>query len=245
MSICLNDDSFEMKMSTEKHHNTLQIINFDAFVGGGSVTKRVRHSVLLPDHIRALVVGPSNCGKTNAVFTLLFAENGLKYENVYVFSKSLYQPKYKFLEKLLTSVPEIGYFPYSENDEVLKPNEAIQNSIMIFDDVSTQNQNRIRDYFSMGRHSDIDSFYCTQTYSSIPKQLVRDNANLLLIFRQDERNLKHIYCEHVTTDMSFNKFKELCRNAWIKRHDFLVINKDCDLLKGRYRVGFDNFIQVV
>lgn len=222
----------------------LPIINFDRFVGGGEVSKRTRHSSLLPNNVRALVIGPSGCGKTNSVFTLLFANNGLKYENIYVFSKSLYQPKYQFLEKIMKSVPEVGYFAYSENDEVPAPNNALQNSIMLFDDITVEKQNNVRSYFSMGRHNKIDSFYLSQTYSSIPKQLIRDNANVLLVFRQDERNLKHIYNEHVTTDMKFDQFKVLCAKAWLDSYGFLMLDKEAGIARGRYRIGFDKNLRV-
>ena len=36
-----------------------------------------RHGVLLPGNIRAIICGPSNCGKTNALMNLLYNENGL------------------------------------------------------------------------------------------------------------------------------------------------------------------------
>jgi len=43
-----------------------------------------RHSALLPNTIRALIVGPSNCGKTNIMLSLIESANRLKFENVYV-----------------------------------------------------------------------------------------------------------------------------------------------------------------
>jgi len=51
-----------------------------------------RHSAFLQNKIRDLIVGPSNCGKTNIMLSLIESHNGLKFENVYIFSKSLYQP---------------------------------------------------------------------------------------------------------------------------------------------------------
>ncbi len=96
----------------------------------------------------------------------------------------------------------------------------------------------------MGRHNKIDTFYVCQTYSFIPKQLVRDNANLLLVFKQDDRNLRHIYNDHVNCDMKFDQFKELCNMVWNRgKNNFLTIDKDRDLNKGRYRLGFDMFIK--
>lgn len=231
-----------VEMRTRKAAVDLPIVNFDFCSGEGLGTK---HSELLPSHVRCIMCGPSNSGKTNVMLNLLFDPNGLKFETVYVFSKSLYQPKYKYLERVLASIPEVEYFPFRENEEVLHPNEVKENSVMIFDDVACEQQNNIRSYFTMGRHKNVDTFYLCQTYSRIPKHLIRDNANFLVLFKQDERNLRHVYEDHINTDMTWGKFKELCMYAWNKsRHGFLVVDKERDIDDGRYRLGIDEFIKV-
>lgn len=205
-----------------------------------------KHGPLLPISIRCIVCGPSNCGKTNVLFNLLFDINGLRFNNIYVFSKSLFQPKYRMLETVMKSLTDegISYFTFSENDEIPPPNEILPNSVIVFDDVSCEKQHNIRKYFAMGRHSGVDAFYLCQTYSQIPKQLVRDNANLIALFRQDDLNLRHVYNDHVNTDMKYNDFKEICSEAWKDRYRFLVIDKDSSVDNGRYRIGFDQFIQL-
>lgn len=225
-----------------KRHS-LPIINFDKYCGEGLKTTERKHSELLPNHVRCIMCGPSNSGKTNVMLNLLFNPNGLRFENAYVFSKSLYQPKYKFLEKVLTSLPNIGYFPFSENEQVPHPNEVEKNSVMIFDDVSCEKQGNVRNYFTMGRHNNVDTFLLCQTYSQVPKQLIRDNANFLVTFKQDETNLKHVYNDHVNTDMCYNNFKDVCARAWKDNNGFLVIDKESDLHNGRYRKGFDSVIR--
>lgn len=69
-----------------------------------------RHGLLFPNSIRALIVGQSGCGKTNLIFTLLVHENGIKFENVYIYSKTLQQAKYIMLDKILCDVPGINFF---------------------------------------------------------------------------------------------------------------------------------------
>lgn len=54
-----------------------------------------KHGPLFPASIRAIICGPSGCGKTNVMVSLLEEPHGLRFENVYVYSKSLDQPKYK------------------------------------------------------------------------------------------------------------------------------------------------------
>lgn len=200
-----------------------------------------KHGTMLPTTIRAIVCGPSNCGKTNVLISLLESPHGVRFENVYVYSKSLQQPKYRYLENLLTSIDEIGYFTFSNNSDVIPPSEARPNSIFVFDDVACDKQDAVREYFSMGRHSSVDCFYLCQTYARIPKHLIRDNANLLILFKQDGTNLKHVYNDHVNTDMSYDEFCALCRDCWQCKYGFVVIDKDSSLNDGRYRKGFNVF----
>lgn len=231
-----------------KQPTCLKIVNLDTIMDKKSSSlayHRKRHGSLLPQTIRCLVCGSSNCGKTNLVLNLLFSKKGLHFENVYVYSKSLYQAKYKFLRCVLKNLKGIGYFEYSDNDEVPPPSAVKPYSIMIFDDVAIGKQTNIKNYFSMGRHNNVDTFYICQTYSYIPKQLVRDNANLLVLFQQNEKNLRHVYDDHVTTDMSFDTFKNMCIDVWKKgKNQCVVIDKDSDINKGRYRWGFDIFIKI-
>lgn len=224
-------------MQFVKQRSSLKMLNFDCEVQS---KKCCRHSELLPDSIRCIIIGPSNCGKTNLMLTLLTHPKGLRFENVYLYSNSLYQPKYEMLKKILQKSNGVGYFPYSNNVDIVKASEAKPNSIFIFDDVACDKQDCMRDYFSHGRHKRIDSFYLCQTYTRVPKQLIRDNANLIILFKQDDINLKHAYDEHVGTDMSFDKFKSLCSECWNEKYGFVVINKDNRF--GRYRKGFDNFL---
>ncbi|CAK1591437.1 unnamed protein product [Parnassius mnemosyne] len=124
----------------------------------------------------------------------------------------------------------------------MSPHEASPNSIIIFDDVACENQNIIRDYFTMGRHKNIDCFYINQTYNKIPKQLVRDNANLIILFKQDDVNLRHIYNEHVGSDMTWSQFRDMCSTLWSKPFNYIIINKDCERNKSCYIMKFDTFI---
>lgn len=207
-------------------------------------TSRSKHGKLLPNSFRAIICGPSGCGKTNVMLSLLFSPNGANFKNVYVYSKSLYQPKYQLLQDVLGQVKGVGYFPFKDNEEIISPHKAKANSIFIFDDVACDGQQKIREYYSMCRHKDIDAAYLCQTYSKIPKQLIRDNCNLILLFKQDEINLKHVFDEHVSPDMSFDEFKKMCSKCWIDKYGTLVIAKDFPLNNGRYRMGFDKYIKM-
>lgn len=225
-----------------RQRNRLPISNLDDYA---SAPKVFKHSPLLGAGCkRGLIVGSSGCGKTNLMISLLEHPNGLRFENVYLYSKSLYQPKYEYLRNVLQPIKDIGFFEYHADADIVPPKDAKPNSIIIFDDVACDNQSTIRDYFCFGRHKNIDCFYLCQTYSAIPKQLVRDNANFIVVFKTDITNLKHIYDDHVNVDMSFERFKALCSRCWTDKHDCLVIDKDSELRSGRYRKGLDCYILV-
>ena len=106
------------------------------------------------------------------------------FDNLYVGSKSLEQPKYKYLTKTISKLQKhnIGYFIFTNSSKFIPLKDALDNSIFNFDDIVNENQDVIREYFSRVRHSIIDTFYSCQTYSKIPKQLIRNNANLLMFF---------------------------------------------------------------
>jgi hypothetical protein len=66
---------------------------------------------------------------------------------------------------------------------------------------------------------------------------LRDNANLLILFPQDELNLKRIFENHVGGDMEFSDFTALCRSCWNRPFSFLTIDKT--LKKERYKRIFN------
>ena len=136
----------------------------------------------------------------------------------------------------------MGFYKFSDNENVIDPNDAKKNSIMIFDDVACEKQDNIRSYFCR-RHNNIDRFYLCQTYTHIPKHLIRDNANVIIMFKQDELNMKHIYNDHVGSDMNNETFSKMCRECFKEKYGFLVISKDDSFDGGRCRKVFHTYIK--
>jgi len=139
---------------------TIRVTTCDAksLIMGGSAEKR-KYGEKLPSTmcIRAIICGPSNYGKTNVLINLLESPNGVRFENVYVYLKSLKQPKYRYLKNLFTSIDEIDYFTFSNNNDIV-PSETRPNSIFIFDDVACDKQDVVRECISMSRHANVDCF---------------------------------------------------------------------------------------
>ncbi|MEB2589956.1 hypothetical protein SOP87_30475, partial [Bacillus cereus] len=105
-----------------------------------------RNGKLLPDNIRCLIVGPSACGKTTLmVDNFLLAPNWLDWKNrhLYIFSKSLEQLKYQQLMKLYDGLDIATFEP-----DVKPLHECLDNSVVVFDDIILDNQNKVRNFFT-------------------------------------------------------------------------------------------------
>ena len=114
-------------------------------------------------------------------------------------------------------------------------------NLMIFDDLQLEKQDKCETYYIRGRHSNVDCFYLAQNYFKLPRQTIRENANFICLFPQDQKNVHHIYDDHVSTDMSKEDFKKLCKMAWSQPHGFVVIDLTSYKDDGKYRLGLDNF----
>ena len=206
---------------------------------------RLIHGTLFPSTMRCLIVGASGSGKTNAMMQLLRHKNGLRYENVYLISKSLYQPKYENLKKVFDLIPEMGFYRYESMEKVPDPENCKENSVIIFDDVSSTNEPnaKLRAYFSTCRHKNNSVFLLIQSYTRVPKLLIRDNCSFLIVFPQDKLNARHIYDDHLGSDISFTQFEKVCVYCWQRPYGFLVIDKYADLNNGKVRSSFHHFIE--
>lgn len=233
-----------VRMRFVKQVIDIPVRNIDDSIHTSGKSKNRRHSELLPNSIRCIIAGPSNCGKTNLLVSIIESEHGLKFENVYIYSKTLDQDKYQYLRDLLSPIEEIELQTFSSSDKVLSPNQTKRNSIIIFDDViCDKNQENMRNFYCLGRHRNIDCFYLTQTYTRVSKHLIRDNCNFIILFRQDDMNLKHVYNDMgVACDMKFDVFRKFCLECWRQKYGFIVIDLDSDVNNGRYRRGFSDYL---
>lgn len=220
-------------MEIQKYEKPIKVENYD-------YNKPIpRHNKFFPNVIRAGIFGPSGCGKTNVLIQILMEIR--TYLNIYLCSTTANQEKYKRLKDIINIHNKmekcknpIGFITFSP-EELKEPEEIEPNSVIIFDDILTGPQNIIASYFLRGRHYNISPFYLAQSYSKVPKQCIRDNLNYLIIFKQDMKNLKHIFENH-TTGINFEKFKEMSNLCWNEKYGFLVIDKES---KDIYKKNFD------
>ena len=96
-------------------------------------------------------------------------------------------------------------------------------------------------YYARGRCSNVDCFYLAQNYIKLPCQTIRENGNFICLFPQDLKKLNHIFEDNVGSDMTKEEFSQLCKAAWEKQNEFVIIDLSSLKHNGKYRSGLDEF----
>ena len=164
---------------------------------------------------RTLIVGPSFCGKTHLLLNKLqlvrLDDNTRK---IHIIPRSPEQ--YNKIEIEDVSV---------EEDLGDKSIQDFQNCCVVFDDMLDSNQKLTDPFFTRGRHNDLDVYYLSQSYFDLPERTIRNNSNIIILFRQTLNDVEHIYRDIAGFDMSNDEFKNLCREAWRDEYNYLLINR--------------------
>jgi len=216
------------------------------------------HAPFFPSNIFCMVSGRTGCGKTNLILNFLLEDGYLDYGSFYIYCSTLHQSAYKFLKKWCEEKEKyirekckintkIGHFIEANNDEgdhkIVDPKELNPkiSHVIVFDDVMLNDQTKIKEYFCKGRHNNVSIFYLCQSLYKIGKHCIRDNANVFILFHQDDITLIRFHKTHVSGDMNFKEFKSFCDSAWSQKHGFAVINIWEDVYCGRY---IENYEQI-
>src|SRR5277367_2038590 len=134
----------------------------------------------------------------------------------------------------------INISAFNSNVNVPDPSvlDSKKKNLMIFDDVLLEKQRIIKSYYTKGRHNACQAFYISQSFFKIPKGTVRDNSNLLILFKLNDIDVEHIHRQIASNDMDLSTFRKLCKKVWSEKYKFRVINKDEEDLDKKYTDGF-------
>ena len=147
---------------------------------------------------RLIVSGSSDSGKTTMLLNLIMGdkkakEGGERYvlcDDVVLFGRYLDEPKWSiikdFFNELVQEGKDVSFkaYPYTEIPDA-KDFDPSRATLVVFEDLMNMPkkiQERIADYFSSGRHSNISAIYTSQRYFLIPKT-IRENATHTSIHR--------------------------------------------------------------
>ena len=128
-------------------------------------------------------------------------------------------------------------YPNYKTTNEIKPINKYKGSIVIFDDMlGAKNSSQIDEFFTRGRHEDLDVYYISQSYFGLPRQSIRNNSDRLILFKQTLRDVQSIFYDIGAYDMSYDEFKLMCHKAWDDKYNYLCIDMDKNKNEGKYRI---------
>jgi hypothetical protein len=135
------------------------------------------------------------------------------------------------------------YTPNELNENPLPRCEELNKElkhVFIADDVMNRKEMQpvIADYFTNSRHANCSSFYLNQQYAN-NDTIIRNNANLILLFKTPLQPVETIYKAYVQSDLEWNVFNKAVNRVFQKPYTFITIDKTASNLDRKYREGFD------
>ena len=163
-----------------------------------------------------VIIGPRNVGKTYYMLKVLEKLGNKKPIHIITRSPNQY-PNYK------TSTD-------------IKPINKYKGSVVIFDDMlGAKNSSQIDEFFTRGRHEDLNVYYISHSYFALPRQSIRNNSDRLILFKQTFRDVQSMYYDIGAYDMKYDEFKQMCHKAWDEKYNYLCIDMSKNNKQGKYR----------
>ena len=164
-----------------------------------------------------VVIGPRNVGKT--FYMLKVLEKIGDQRPIHIITRSPNQ------------------YPNYKTSNEIKPIDKYKGSVVIFDDMlGAKNSSQRDEFFTRGRHEDLDVYYISQSYFGLPRQSIRNNSDRLILFKQTLRDVQSMYYDIGAYDMKYDEFKEMCHKAWDEKYNYLCIDMTKNKNEGKYRI---------
>ena len=207
----INRKKFNINEKKRKFDNSVNKIKID------NVNNTNNDIVSTYENHRHVVIGPSNVGKTYYMIKIL-EKIGNK----------------RPIHKITRSANQ---YPTYKTSTEIKPINKYKGSIVIFDDMlGARNSSQIDEFFTRGRHEDLDVYYISQSYFGLPRQNIRNNCDILILFKQTLRDVQSMYYDIGADDMKYDEFKEMCHKAWDEKLNSLCIDMSKNKNEGKYRI---------
>ena len=90
--------------------------------------------------------------------------------------------------------------------------------------------------FTRGPHSKTDLYYISQSYFQLTKKTVRNNSNIIVLFKQTLRDIILLFRFIAGLDMDLEEWISLSRKAWENYYEYLQIDSFAKRKEGRYTI---------
>ena len=133
--------------------------------------ENVNNIVSTYENHRHVVIGPSNVGKT--FYMLKVLEKIGNKRPIHIITRSPNQ------------------YPNYKTSNEIKPINKYKGSVVIFDDMlGARNSSQLDEFFTRGRHEDLNVYYNSQSCFALPRQSIRNNSDRLKLFKQTLRDVQ-------------------------------------------------------
>ena len=89
--------------------------------------------------------------------------------------------------------------------------------------LGAKNSPQIDEFFTKGRHEDLDVYYISQSYFGLPRQNIRNNSDKLLLFKQTLGDVQSMYNDIGAFGMMYDDFKESVELLGVKNSTIYVL----------------------
>ena len=180
-------------------------------------TENVNNKDSKIENHRHVIIGPSNVGKT--FYMLQVLEKIGNQRPIHIITRSPNQ------------------YPNYKTSNEIKPINKYKGSVVIFDDMlGAKNSSQIDEFFTRGRHENLDVYYIIQSYFGLPRQSIRNNSDRLILFKKTLRDVQSMFYDIGAYDMNYDEFKQMCHKAWDEKYNYLCIDMSKIKNEGKYRI---------
>ena len=102
--------------------------------------------------------------------------------------------------------------------------------------LGARNSSQIDEFFTKGRHENLDVYCISESYFGLPRKSIRNNSDILKLFKQTLRDVQNMYYDIGACDMKYDEIKEMCHTAWSERFNYLCIDMTKNKNEGKYRI---------
>ena len=205
---------------------------------------------------RFLEAGASGKGKTNVAIDLIL--HHLKWDKLFLYSRHLYDVGDLYMncialvekaqERIRKKLKDPNYtiIQYSDKFEDI-PTVTVENfdprfvNVVVIDDFMNNQDLKIDEYFTSGRHLNVNVFYMTQSMYTVSKT-IRLNCNYFAFFKfasaMEMRLLASDFCAEKTYDQLVCMMKEALNSDY----SFFLIDMKTNDKNLKYRKNFDQLL---
>lgn len=204
------------------------------------------HCIEHNSHI--VCIGATGTGKTNALIDYLTRSSG-EFHKILIFTGSTTrEPLYEKLKQCVDGVEfytDINEFPKLEDLD--RKNMEKEPKLIVFDDWINLPQKELKEIYKFivsSRKYGCSCFLMAQSYTSIPKIILR-NINYIILFRiNDNISIRNILRNHNLSDIDSNIFKHAYHLCTHQPLSFMLLDFKSNEDKHRIRNCFLNFLDL-